>query len=76
MTYRPEDPDLQAIARGAEAELEAAEALVEASGESLQDAGIAYYEAELRSLRDAALVEDDPERREDQPDRGAQSSND
>lgn len=76
MTYRPEDPDLQAIARGAEAELEAAEAVVEASGELLQDPGIVYYEAELRSLRDAALVEDEAERRDDRPDRGAQSSTD
>lgn len=76
MTYRPEDPDLQAIARGAEAELEAAEAVVEATGESLQDAGIVYYEAELRSLRDAALVEDEAERRDDRPGRGAQSPTD
>ena len=76
MTYRPEDPDLQAIAGGAEAELEAAEAVVEASGELLQDPGIVYYEAELRSLRDAALVEDEAERRDDRPDRGAQSSTD
>jgi hypothetical protein len=55
MTNIPERPDLTAIAREAEIEIVAAEAV--AMSETMTgDAELGYYEAELVSLRDAATT--------------------
>lgn len=62
MTNVPNSPDLPAIAYEAQIEISVAEA-IQAAEEMLDDAahpvdtaGIGYYEAELRSLRDAATT--------------------
>jgi hypothetical protein len=67
MTNVPEEPDLVAIAREAEVEIVAAEAMQveEATGDdaegALGTAELGYYEAELKSLRDAATALDEAE---------------
>jgi hypothetical protein len=58
MTNTPNSPDLPAIAYEAEVEILAAEAIQDTGG----DPEIGYYEAELRSLRDAATTLDAAER--------------
>ena len=55
MTNIPENPDLVAIAREAEVEILAAEA-IEASALTAGDAELGYYEAELKNLRGAAAA--------------------
>ena len=55
MTNIPDTPDLVGIAREAEVEILAAQA-IEASELTAGDAEIGYYEAELKSLRDAAAT--------------------
>jgi hypothetical protein len=60
MTNIPNSPDLPAIAHEAEVEILAATSIQEAAGNPSDPASafdsseIGYYEAELRSLRDAA----------------------
>jgi hypothetical protein len=67
MTNIPRSPDLPAIAYEAEIEIQVAET-IQAAGVALDDAAhafdtaeIGYYEAELKSLRDAATTLDQAE---------------
>jgi hypothetical protein len=57
MTDIPDGPDLNAVARDAQVQVVAAEAAGPDAGE------LGYYEAELRSLRDAATSLAEAERR-------------
>jgi hypothetical protein len=67
MTNLPNRPDLSAIAHEAEVEILVAET-IQAAGVTSADAAhafdtaeIGYYEAELKSLRDAATTESEVE---------------
>ena len=67
MTNIPDHPDLPAIVREAQVEIAAVETLTAASATSdgtaivFDTAELGYYEAELRSLRDAAMTLDEAE---------------
>jgi hypothetical protein len=67
MTYFPNSPDLPAIAYEAQIEIsvaetiEATESVIGGAALALDTAEIGYYEAELKSLRDAATALDDAE---------------
>jgi hypothetical protein len=65
MTNIPDHPDLPAIVREAQVEITAVETLIAPGATSdgaaiaLDTAELGYYEAELRSLRDAATTLDE-----------------
>ena len=67
MTNFPDHPDLPAIVREAQVEIAAVEtfttpgATSDGAAVALDTAELGYYEAELRSLRDAATTLDEAE---------------
>lgn len=67
MTNIPDRPDLPAIAREAQLEIAAVETVTatgatsDGAAAALDTAELGYYEAELRSLRDAAMTLDEAE---------------
>ena len=69
MTNIPDDPHLMAIARQAQVKIEAAEAVqaTELAPDSatlaVDVAELGYYEAELKSLREAATTLDEAEQK-------------
>jgi hypothetical protein len=62
MTSSWQKPDLAAIVRETEAEMEVSEAVEHAASDALGTAELGYYEAELGSLRDAAERLEEAER--------------